>query len=128
MANLPYMREAHLAPIQYLIDNGIGARLINAAVRQRMRSAKECTSDHLAHPVLTGDVYKDTVSLGVSALLGHVMHHLDADPIRVMSSVGSRLRIRIFGALDYVIDRSEQAVWVEPSRLNVPIPRNSDTL
>ncbi len=112
------MRDAHLVPIQYLIDNGIGARLINAAVRQRMRSAKECTSDHLAHPVLTGDVYEDTVSLGASALLGHVMQHLYADPIRVMSSVGSRLRIRIFGALDYVIDRSEQAVWVEPSPIS----------
>ena len=101
-----------------LMGNGIGARLINAAPRQRMRSAKEPVSDHLAHRVLTGDVYKDTVSLGVSALLGHVMHHLDADPICVMSSVNNRLRIRVFGALDYVIDRSERAVWVEPSPIS----------
>ena len=112
------MRKAHLVPIQYLIGNGIGARLINAASRQRMRSAKEPVSDHLAHRVLTGDMYEDTVSLGVSALLGHVMRHLNTDPIRVMPSVGSRLRIRVFGALDYVIDRSERVVWVEPSPIS----------
>ena len=51
------------------------------------------------------------------------MHHLDADPICVMPSVGSRFRIRVFGALDYVIDRSERAVWVEPS----PISRREQT-
>lgn len=112
------MKKAHPVSIQYLIDDGIGARLINVAARKRIRTAKEFTSARPTHPILTGDIYKDTVSLGVAALLRYVMQHLDADPIRVVSSGSSRLRIRIFGAVDYVIDRLEQAVWVEPSPIS----------
>lgn len=92
--------------------------MINAAVRQRIRSAKESSSVHHGCPILTGDIYKDTISLAVSALLDHITHHLEADPIRVISSIDGRVRIRMFGALDYVIDRSEHVVWVEPSPIS----------
>lgn len=111
------MRNAKKIPLQYSIKNGIGARLINGAVCQRLRNFKEIERNYLTKTVLTGNIFKDTVLLGSMALLRHVTQLLQNDPIRFIASKNGILLIRVFGALDYVIDRIDHVTWVEPSPL-----------
>ena len=109
------MKNEKILPLQYLIDNGIGARLINGSARQRLRTIEGIERIDLTQADLTGDVFKDTVSLGAAALLRHVNQLLQSDPLRVISSQNGVLLIRVFGAMDYVIDRIGHVIWVEPS-------------
>lgn len=111
------MRNANSIPIQYSVETGIATRLIDSAARQRMRLAKELNKGCYADQVLIGDVFKDTIALGVGALLAHVVRYLETDPIRCLTVGDGQLRIRVFGALDYVVDQRQRRVWLEPSPL-----------
>lgn len=118
LANLPGMRKSHQKPIQFFTDNGIGLRLVNAAVRKTLDSAKQSVSSIRVQPKLTGDVVEDAISLGSEALLKHVVQQLESDPIKTLFRRDNSVVIRVCGAIDYVIDRNTRAVWVEPSPLS----------
>jgi hypothetical protein len=103
--------------LQYVLAEGICQQLAEAANRKSHRETQKPHRDQAQPQALRGDVYKDTVSLGCGALLRHMLLLLHTKPLRVIATGGSSLRIRVCGALDYVIDRTNHTVWVEPSPL-----------
>jgi hypothetical protein len=111
------MRKAQEPQVQFLTIDGIGPQLANALVKKRLRIVKKADAHPRAHLKLSGDVYADTIALGAMALLRHVEQLLSTNPLQVVAQEGSVLRIRVCGALDYVIDRDNHAVWVESSPL-----------
>lgn len=111
------MSKAPEHRVQYLALDGIGPRLVNASVRRSHSNFKPFEVQDPAHQKLSGDVYLDTVALGAAALLCHVQQLLVHNPLRVVTEDGSSVRIRVCGALDYVIDRENHAVWVESAPL-----------
>lgn len=118
MPNLPAMTTPGHAPAQFHIVEGLGLHLANSAVRRNLRSAT-IAPDRITQPArLTGEVLDDIVALGTDALVHHVRHRLRKHALKIVVESTSRTRIRICGALDYVIDRSQQRVWVEPAPLS----------
>jgi len=67
--------------------------------------------------MLTGHVLNDIIALGGNALIAHIGQLLAKHPIRVIKESDTVTRIRVCSALDYVIDRTQHQVWVEPAPL-----------
>lgn len=104
-------------PVQYVLAEGICQKLVTAANRKSNRKTSSPEWAQASSPTLRGDVYQDTVSLGYAALMRHMHLLLRTKPLQVIPTGKGSLRIRVCGALDYVIDREDQAVWAEPSPL-----------
>ena len=115
--NLKGMKTFHETPIQFHTNHGIGLRLANAAARKGLCRATTGFGLITMPPHLSGDVQEDTVGLGTDALIQHARRVIHAHPLKILVEGRSRTRIRVSGALDYVIDRAEQRVWVETSPL-----------
>lgn len=103
--------------IQFLLEAGIGPRVINAAARKRLRLAKPWFHTSKCSTPLTGDVFQDIIELGTSALQAHVETLIFDDPVQIAFNGLRQTRIRVCGVIDYVIDRSQMRVWAEPSPL-----------
>ena len=58
--------------------------------------------------------------LGSQAFIAHVGQLLHKNPVQIVRDSDQVTRIRVCGALDYVMDRSQNQVWAEPSP---PTPR-----
>ncbi len=114
---LQFMNKHQDFPVQYVLAEGICQQLATAANRKSHRKTPSPNWPPTSPPTLRGDVYQDTVSLGYGALLSHMLLLLRTKPLQVIATEKDSLRIRVCGALDYVIDRVNHAVWVEPSPL-----------
>lgn len=117
LANLLSMANEHRTPIQIETDSGIGLRLANAIALKSQRRSKDLHKHKTRALKLNGDVVADTISLGSDALLRHVVQLLQDRPVQVIAKGPMNVRIRVCGALDYVIDRARREVRVEPSPL-----------
>ena len=112
------MKQPPRLPVQFHTNLGIGLRLVNGAMRKRLRLTTGATR-RLAEPRnLTGDVLADTITLASAALLRHIKQLIHQKPLRTITEGSRRTRIRVCGALDYVIDREQRRVWVEPTPLS----------
>lgn len=111
------MKAFNNIPIQFHTNDGIGLRLANAATRKRLDRVHESARAHQAMPVPTGKVLEDIIALGSAALVLHVQRLLGGKPLEVMVESPSVTRIRVCGAVDYVIDRSKHSVLSQAARL-----------
>ncbi len=102
-------------PVQFAADAGIGLSLINAATRRKLTRARDQRRPSGPPGLPTGDVQGDIVAMGTAALNSHVRQLLRRDSISVIAKSPTQVRIRVCGAIDYVIDRRERSVWVEPT-------------
>ena len=109
------MKSFSTTPVQFHTNDGIGLSLINAATHKRLGRAKGGAPPPAHRLTLTGQVLKDTIDLGSKALIVHVEQLLLKAPVKVVQDSESVTRIRVCGALDYVIDRTQKHIWAEPS-------------
>ena len=105
-------------PIQFGTGGGIGLRLANAAAYRSLQRATDNPARKTQPPALTGEVVEDIVKLGSDALTRHVRLLICKSPLKTIVEGASRTRIRVCGALDYVIDRETCRVWTEPAPLS----------
>lgn len=68
----------------------------------------------------SGAVFSDLVACGVAALVRHTAMRLDRRPVRTIHVDEFMTRIRVLGAIDYVVDRRLRRVYAEPSPLSGP--------
>ena len=115
----------HSPPLQFYTDIGIGLSLAKVTALKRLRSAKPRQSLPLACPQLAGDVLNDIIALGSTALIAHLDQLLAKSPVHVIQESQTVTRIRVCGALDYVIDRSQRKVWTEPAPLSAKERRSA---
>lgn len=118
MPNLPGMKTSYETSIQLRVGDGIGLRLANSAVCRGLIRATDKSLRKTAPSALTGEVAEDIVTLGCEALTRHVRHHIRNSPLKTIVESSTRTRIRVCGALDYVIDRDKCSVWAEPAPLS----------
>ncbi len=111
------MKAYNNTPIQFHTNDGIGLRLANAATRKRLDRVQESARAHPAMPVPTGKVLEDVIALGSAALVLHVQRLLSGKPLEVMPESPNVTRLRVCGAVDYVIDRSKHCVLSQPAPL-----------
>jgi len=112
-SNLAGMKSLNATPIQFHTNDGIGLSLINAATHKRLASAVDRKPLRPRIQNLTGTVHKDIIALGSQAFIDHVGQLLHKNPVQIVRDSDSVTRIRVCGALDYVIDRSQKQVWAE---------------
>ena len=110
------MKTFHEIPIQFHTNDGIGLRLANAAARKGLYRTIADINQITPQP-LSGKVLEDTIALGTDALLQHVRRLIHDHPLQTLVESPSRSRMRVCGALDYVIDRAGKRVWTEPAPL-----------
>jgi hypothetical protein len=111
------MKSPDARPIQFHTNDGIGLRLINAATHKRLGAAIDRKPLEPRRPNPTGTVLKDILALGSQAFIAHVGQLLHKNPLQVVHGSDCITRIRVCGALDYAIDRTQQQVWTEPAPL-----------
>ena len=109
------MKSLNLIPIQFHTNDGIALSLINAATHKRLGCAIEPKRRTPQRTNLTGEVLNDIIALGSQALIAHVGQLLHKNPVQIVQGANHVTRIRVCGALDYVIDRVQKQVWTEPS-------------
>ena len=112
------MKTSYETSIQFGVGDGIGLRLANAAACRNLQRATDNPARKTKPSTLTGEVLDDIVTLGSDALTRHVRRLIRKGPLKTIVESASRTRIRVCGALDYVIDREKCRVWAEPAPLS----------
>ena len=112
------MKTPNEIHIQFHIQDGIGPRLINAATLKKLRRSTAGRERFTLTPSLTGDVLTDMIALGSDALADHTRRLIRNNPLETIVRCDRQTRVRVCGALDYVIDRAKRSVWVEPAPLS----------
>lgn len=112
------MKTSYETSIQLRVGDGIGLRLANSAVYRGLHRATDKPLRKTVPSALTGEVAEDIVTLGCEALTRHVRHLIRNSPLKTIVESSNRTRIRVCGALDYVIDRDKCSVWAEPAPLS----------
>lgn len=112
------MKTPYETHIQFHIQDGIGPRLVNAAVLKKLRHSTTGKERFTLKPTLTGDVLADMIALGSGTLVDHTRRLIRNNPLETIVHGDKQIRVRVCGALDYVIDRAKRSVWVEPAPLS----------
>lgn len=115
--NLDGMKTLNDVPPQFYTKGDIGLRVSGTATRKRLGRAGVRVKPEPPRLALTGRVFDDIVGLGSAALIAHVRQLMHGDTVRVIHQSETVTRVRVCGALDYVIDRTQHQVWVEPAPL-----------
>ena len=111
------MKSANTPHLQFCTPDGIGLSLANAAAHKRLNAWAGKRAAAPTKPLLTGEVVTDLIALGTNALVAHIGQLLAKTPVRIIVQSNAVTRIRVCGALDYVIDRAQQQVWAERAPL-----------
>ena len=119
------MKSFNTTPVQFHTNDGIGLSLINAATHKRLGRAIEPKPSASPRAKLTGEVLSDIMTLGSQAFITHVGQLLHKNPVQIVRDSDHVTRIRVCGALDYVLDRSQNQAWAEPSS---PTPRERNAV
>lgn len=92
-------------------------RLVNGPTRHPKQAPTRSSKldDPVHQPGCT--FFDDMVQQATRALVAHVHRELHKQPLRIVHEVGQRTRLRVLGALDYVVDPVLCRVWVEPNPL-----------
>ncbi len=112
------MNTSYETPIQFGAGDCIGLRLANSAVCRKLQRATDTPASSTQPSALTGEVLDDVVTQGSDALTRHVRLLIGKTPLKIIVESAGRTRIRVCGALDYVIDRDTYRVWAEPAPLS----------
>lgn len=88
------------------------------ALADRARPAQEERSDVYRPLPTVQDFYEDLQGQATHTLVAHVKNQLQRNPLKVLRDGKGQLRVRVLGALDYVINAEKRSVWVEPSPLS----------
>lgn len=92
-------------------------RLVEALAR---RSKPDRRNAHCAQeptPCRSSNFFDDMAFRATRILVAHVHTELQKRPLQLVQDANQRIRLRVLGALDYVIDQAHRCVWVEPSPL-----------
>jgi hypothetical protein len=111
------MKTFNSTPLQFYTNDGIGIRLANAAAHKRLNASVTRAHACLPQPNPTGRVMEDVIALGSAALLTHVQQLLMHKPLEIIVESAMLTRIRVCGALDYVVDRNRKSVVSQPAAL-----------
>ncbi|MFP5383384.1 MAG: PcfJ domain-containing protein [Gammaproteobacteria bacterium] len=111
------MNEELTLPAQFFIEGFVGSRLLNAAARREIQSRKALakTRRETSRSGPSKERSRDTVALGVAALSRHCRELLQTNPIEITADgwPASPARIRICGALEYVVDPLKKRIFAQ---------------
>jgi|GEM_PF-2791480 hypothetical protein len=90
-------------------------RLIQARLRRSTADRAADTRPRPANIRPAENFHEDLFNRATQALVAHVLRQLQQAPLKVLRDPQGRRRVRVMGALDYLIDATACKVWVEPS-------------
>lgn len=92
-------------------------RITNAASRRLLLEGDVRPNVDRPKPRLTGHVVADMTLLGTAALVDNVRRRIHENALDIVVQGEELTRIRVCGAVDYVIDRRSHRVWAESAPL-----------
>ena len=111
-------------PLQFCTNDGIAARLLNAKLRRQKTREPRRTTPGTRWPQPTGNVLTDSIVLVTRELTQHVHTLLRTRPLQTVRDDAGHTRIRVCGALDYVLDHRRCRVWAQAAPLTAQEQRH----
>lgn len=93
-------------------------RLIQARWQRATANRARHTQPHSVNNRPAADFYEDLINRASQALVSHVSLRLERWHLSVFQDPTGCRRVRVMGALDYVIDDAARKVWAEPSPID----------
>lgn len=100
-------------------------RLVEALARRSKPGRPGASGAQRPHPSQVHNFFDDMASEATRALVAHVYRELQRQPLQVVRDARQRIRLRVLGSLDYVIDQANRSVWVEASPLTTRESRSN---